>query len=125
MSLMSKFEVSTVFVVSMVLPSLCVAAEVQSASIDEARGLISIDVAYHGCKQHSFELDLQLCRESVPVHCEAKLVDKTTDDFCDARTSSKVEIQLQSVGLTDPYYSNGVLRISGDAGSTATVILPQ
>ncbi len=108
------------------LPSLAVGAEIRSGTLDESRGTITLEVTYAGgCKKHDFDLDVQLCRESFPVQCEAKLVDKTKDDFCEALVSAEVTFSLKGEGLTDPYYSGGSLRISGDNGSSADFKLPQ
>lgn len=111
---------------AVMMPSLAVGAEIRSGFVDEARGLITLDVVYAGgCKKHDFELDLQLCRESFPVQCEAKLVDKTTDDYCEALVSAQVSFSLKNEGFTDPYYSGGSLRISGDRNTSVDVTLPQ
>lgn len=108
------------------LPSFASGAEIRSGSLDESRGVITLDVIYSGgCKKHDFELDLQLCRESFPVQCEAKLVDKTTDDYCEALVARQVTFSLKDEGLLDKYYSGGSLRITGDAQSSVTLTLPQ
>ena len=121
---MSRFVKSAFVASTFLLPSLCVAAEVRSASVDEARSVIVLNVAYTGgCHPHVFELDIQVCHES-PVRCEAKLVDRTPDDTCRVRTSKTVELTLSSQGLTDSYYSGASIHISGDNGTSATISLP-
>lgn len=105
---------------------MAVGAEIRSGALDESRGTITLDVVYAGgCKKHDFQLDLQLCRETFPVQCEAKLVDNTKDDFCEALVSEEVTFSLAGEGLADPYYSGGSLRISGDNGSSVDLKLPQ
>ena len=114
------------FLATAFLPSIAMAAEIRSGIVDEARGVIVFDVVYAGgCKKHDFELDLQLCRETFPVQCEARLVDNTKDDYCEAIVSAQVEFSLKGEGLTDPYYSGGSLRIGGDNGSSVDLTLPQ
>lgn len=111
---------------ALMMPSLAIAAEVRSGYVDEARGLLTLEVVYSGgCKKHDFALELQLCRETFPVQCEAKLVDNTNDDFCEALVSEQVTFSLKAEGLSDPYYSRGSLRISGDRNTSVDVVLPQ
>jgi len=102
------------------------AAEIRSGLVDESRGAITLDVVYSGgCKKHDFELDVQVCRETFPVQCEAKLIDKTTDDYCESNVSAQVTFSLKAQGLLDPYYSGASLRISADKNSSVDLTLPQ
>lgn len=101
------------------------AVQVQGARLDADAKSILIDVAYGGgCKEHKFELQVSSCLESMPVQCTAKIVDLTTDDYCEAYLSETVKISLESAGLNDEYYSGASLSISGSSGS-ANVQLPR
>lgn len=101
------------------------AAEVRDARINTEKGTVDIDVSYGGgCREHKFELKLETCMESYPVQCTAKLIDLTTDDYCEAYISQTVSISLKESGLTDSYFSKGSLTITGSGNSRAHVQLP-
>jgi hypothetical protein len=107
------------------------AAVVHSAKLDAGGQNILVEVSYGGgCKKHDFSLDLGGCFETFPVRCEAKLVDNTTGDFCEAIVPATAVFPLKQYGLTDKYFSRGSLTIYGDLDwqtkkpSSATVHLP-
>jgi hypothetical protein len=89
------------------------------------QAVLEMDVTYGGgCKEHSFELQLQGCFETFPVKCEANLVDLTVDDFCEALISKTVTFTLRELGLLDSYFERGSLKISAPSGQPVTVRLP-
>lgn len=104
------------------------AAQVENASVitrDDGSYALSIDVRYTGgCKKHQFQLQVGACFETMPVQCEARLVDLTSGDFCEAIRYETVEIGLDEAGLVESYFSNGSLTITGALGSEASVRLP-
>lgn len=77
-----------------------------------------------GCKTHQFELQLQGCYETFPVRCQARLVDLTTDDFCEAFVTQPVSFGLKELGLLDSYYQRGSLEITASVGQPALIRLP-
>lgn len=86
---------------------------------------LEMQVVYGGgCKTHQFELQMDLCMESFPVQCRARLVDLTTDDFCEAMISKTVTFSLRELGLLDSYYQRASLEISASFGNPAVVRLP-
>ena len=119
-----KFSVILVALLS--LPNSVDAAEVINARLNLATQAIDVDVRYGGgCKDHKFSLQFGACLESYPVRCEAKLVDSTKDDFCEALISTTASFSLKEYGLTDSYYQGATITISGDNSTRAFVILPR
>ncbi len=102
------------------------AADVNSASVDAARGLLLVNVTYGGgCEEHKFKLEVGACLESFPVRCGVTVTDLTTTDFCEALVTRDLEFSLADYGLTDSYYPGASLASSGDAGETINVKLPR
>lgn len=102
------------------------AAEVLDAKIDAAGENIEVTVSYGGgCFEHQFKLQMGGCLESYPVQCAAKVVDVTKEvDICEAIIMKKVTFNLKAHGLDKSYYANGSLTLSGDGGTSASVIIP-
>lgn len=105
--------------------SVASATEVVDARVDERRGVLEIDVRYGGgCKEHEFKLDIGACMETMPVQCEARIRDLTEGDFCEAIIGRRVVFSLKELGLDEPYYRGGSLKITGSRGSKV-VTLPR
>ncbi|HRK09072.1 MAG TPA: hypothetical protein PLZ57_14990 [Pseudobdellovibrionaceae bacterium] len=103
------------------------ALEILNAQIVGAgeEAALEMNVVYGGgCKTHQFELQMDYCMESFPVQCRARLVDLTTDDFCEAMISKTVTFSLRELGLLDSYYQRASLEISASFGTPAVVRLP-
>ncbi len=119
MKKMSATVITTILLTS----SFSMAAQVISAKIDSQKKNILIDVSHGGgCGEHSYSLKIVKCLESMPVQCEAKLV-HTTNDFCEAMLYRTAVINIEKSGLSDEYYKNAKLTITGD-NSNVSVILP-
>ncbi len=110
------------------------AAIVRSAKLDKTLRNILIDIEYSGgCKEHKFKLVPGPCFETYPLQCNAKLVDETQDDFCEAFIFQTISIPLTQINidLNDEYYSGAHLYITGDKDyktkkdSEAFIILPK
>ena len=86
---------------------------------------IEIDIQYSGgCAKHEFRLQIEACRESYPVQCDANLIDLTTNDFCEAFLHQKVSIGMHEAGLDDEYYRGASIAIHGSGNSKAYITLP-
>ncbi len=104
--------------------SAAFSAEISSGRYNAETQSIELDVVYGGgCGKHDFDLEVDGCRESFPVSCDAKLIE-TSQDFCEALISTTIQLPLQKEGLNDGYYSNGSITITGDNNSEVTIILP-
>lgn len=114
------FVISSIFVSLMGFSAH--AAEVTGASISGDQLIVQV-VHGGGCGEHSYDLELRGCAESMPVQCQAVLK-HTTQDFCEALLSRKATFSLKKLGLTETYYANGSLTIKGSNNSSATVRLP-
>ena len=107
---------------SLLMASTSFAATVRSATIvgDE----LTVMVRHGGgCGEHTYDLKLEGCAESMPVQCQATIVHRSNDP-CEAIISREAKFSLKKLGLTDAYYANGSLTIKGDQGSKATVTIP-
>jgi hypothetical protein len=103
-----------VLVTTLLLSANSFAAVVKSAQLDASKKNIVLEVTYSGgCGPHEFSLALQGCAETFPVQCQAQLIEKT-EDFCEALVATSVVISLAEASLTDSYYQNGSLSITGD-----------
>jgi hypothetical protein len=112
--------------VLLALPNSLDAAEVTSARLNFSTNSIDVDVRYvGGCKDHRFGLQVQGCLETSPVRCEAKLIDRTRDDFCEAILWKTASFSLAEYGLTDSYYRGATITITGDFSTKAFVVLPR
>ncbi|CAF2840377.1 unnamed protein product [Rotaria sp. Silwood2] len=87
---------------------------------------IEININYGGgCAEHKFQLKIGSCLDDFyPVQCDAKLIDLTTNDFCEAFIHRKVSISLRESGLDNGYYTGASIQIQGAGGSKATIYLP-
>jgi hypothetical protein len=100
------------------------AVEILSAKLDASKTNLIVTVAHGGgCGDHSYELKMGVCLESMPVQCQAT-IKHMTNDFCEAIISREAKFSLKKYKLTDKYYAGGKLTITGDSKSSATVILP-
>jgi hypothetical protein len=100
-------------------------AEITGGRMNAEKGVIEVDVRYGGgCEDHDFRIEMQGCLETYPVQCNAKLVDLTQDDFCEAMISRTIEFSLEKEGLAGAYYSQASLVIEGDRESSVTLSLP-
>ncbi|UJR11211.1 hypothetical protein I4U23_015392 [Adineta vaga] len=99
---------------------------IKDARYNKQTKTIDINLQYSGgCAEHKFELKMGTCRESYPVQCDAKLVDLTLDDYCDAIIGRQISINIQTVGLDTSYYTGASIQISGGANTKATIVLPR
>lgn len=114
-----KFTLAFAFM--SILSTNAFAVEVHSVRLDANQENLLIDVSYGGgcVKPHKFELKMGGCFESMPVQCNAQLIDRTTGDFCEAIVSDTAVINLKKVGITGGYYENGSLTIKGDRKSVS------
>lgn len=86
---------------------------------------IDIDVQYGGgCEEHKFQLKIDLCRQSSPVQCDAKLIDLKTDDHCEALIYDKISVSLHETGLDNDNYTGASINIQGTGNSKILIILP-
>lgn len=100
------------------------AATIRFGAYNSATDSIDLNVTYAGgCKEHKWKLEIGSCQESMPVRCPAKLVDLTTDDYCEAIVARKVSLPLDITGLKTPYYKGASLEIHGD-NSAVQITLP-
>ena len=73
-------------------------AQIVSASFDRATDTILVDVVYQGgCKEHRFEVRLNLCNRAIPKSCSAELVDHTQGDACRGLMTETVRIPADTV----------------------------
>jgi hypothetical protein len=105
-------------------------ATVISARLDAERKYILVDVTYSGgCRDHHFSLKVGHCLRTQPAQCKAELIDSANDP-CKAFISNTVVIPLAEYGLTDPFFKDGSIVITGDKDlqtnqpSLASVRLP-
>lgn len=101
-------------------------ADVQSARFDSSTDAIVMDVVYGGgCKEHKFRLKINKCFETMPVQCEAIVVDDTHDDYCEAIKSARVSVSRAEAGLRDDYFKGAAITIIGaKAGKKFSIVLP-
>lgn len=115
----------TIMTLLMALATYSQAAVIEGGRANEVDGTLELDVAYGGgCEEHRFDLQVDMCLESHPVKCDAKLIHDSNGDACEAYISRTVEFSLSELGLNDAYFSRGSLTINGDGGTKVTVILP-
>ena len=73
-------------------------AQIVGGSYDQASDMISVDVVYQGgCKEHNFEVRLNLCNRSMPATCSAELVDLTQGDVCRGFMTETVKIPASTL----------------------------
>ncbi|CAF0983713.1 unnamed protein product [Adineta ricciae] len=97
---------------------------IRDARYNKQTKTIDIQVQYSGgCAEHEFQLKVGSCRETYPVQCDAKLIDLTVNDYCDAIVSREVSISTQSIGLDDGYYAGATIQIYGGANTKAKFVL--
>ncbi len=101
-------------------------AEIRDGRYSAETRSIEFDVNYGGgCKKHSFRLEIGGCLESMPVQCmDAKLIDDTHDDYCEAFIYETVRMTLKSTGLDDSYYRGAFLQVHGSGGTKVNIRLP-
>lgn len=100
--------------------SFAQAAKITAAEYDAATDSVVLQLVYGGgCGKHEFSLDYGVCLESYPGQATAQLIHKT-DDSCEAMLYSEEKISLKDFACRPGY-----LTIEGDAGSRATVLVPQ
>lgn len=94
--------------------SVSASAKITDARFNKATGKIEVDVAYSGCSQRKFELKVGGCFESLPVRCNAKLIDVSgRNELCQGFFEHTVEFSLEEAGLNDDYYSEASIAIQG------------
>lgn len=78
------------------LPSL----RIVDGKYNAETGKVDLDITYGGCKEHAFELKMgDVCAESIPAYCSAKLVHtKGADDFCEALISETISLDVDLQG---------------------------
>ncbi|CAF4728771.1 unnamed protein product [Rotaria sp. Silwood1] len=98
---------------------------IQDGRYNSKTKTIEINVQYGGgCAEHKFQLEVGTCLESYPVQCDAKLIDLTTNDYCEAFIQRKVLIGLHEAGLDNNYYTGASVLIHGARDSKALIVLP-
>jgi hypothetical protein len=96
------------------------AAEIRGGRYDEARQVIQLDVSYGGgCEEHTFRVDLGMCLESLPMQCEARLVERANGDMCEAYIHRTIEIPVSETNL----YGTAYLTIKGDRDTSVTLFI--
>ncbi|CAF4002302.1 unnamed protein product [Rotaria sp. Silwood1] len=99
---------------------------IQDARYNTTTKAIEINLTYGGgCTEHKFHLKIGICLERYPVQCDAKLIDLTTNDFCDAFIHRKISISIHEAGLDNDYYKGASIEIQGAGDSKAFVSLRQ
>jgi len=58
-----------------------------------------------------------LCLKIYPLQCNAKLIDLTTNDYCEALIYRIVSVSVDEAGLDDRYYTDASINIQ-DAGNS-------
>jgi hypothetical protein len=87
--------------------------------------IIEINIQYGGgCAAHKFQLQVDACCESYPVQCDAKLIDLTTNDSCEALLFHRVSFNLHDIGLENSYYTGASTEIQGADNSKVLIKLP-
>ena len=72
------------------------AAEITGGMYDKSSDDIVLNVVYQGgCKDHNFEIKIEMCNRAVPATCTAKLVDRTEDDVCRGFVQKTVRISAE------------------------------
>jgi hypothetical protein len=105
------------------------AVEIYSAKLDASQENLIVYVKYiGGCKKHDFSLRVGRCLESMPVRCEAEVVETVKGfDGCESVRLDEIVFNLQANDLTDSYYSGATLNLysKGSQGKRVTVQLPR
>lgn len=105
------------------------AAEIYSAKLDDSQENLIVYVKYAGgCKKHDFSLRVGRCLESMPVQCEAEVVETVKGfDGCEAIKLEEVVFNLHEQNLTDSYFSGATINLytKGSQGKRVTVRLPR
>lgn len=72
------------------------AAEITSGLYDKSSDSIVLNVIYQGgCKEHNFQVQIEMCNRTVPATCTAKLIDRTEDDVCRGYVQKTVRISAE------------------------------
>lgn len=102
------------------------AARITDARFNNVTGKIEVDVAYSGCSEREFKLEIGTCMETDPVKCDARLVDVSgrSQELCQAFFEHTVEVTLDEAGLNDEYFSGASIYIQGGM-TNAIVRLPR
>lgn len=99
---------------------------IQNGRYNAETKAIEINVQYGGgCKEHKFQLQMGFCVKTYPLQCNAKLIDLTTDDYCEAFISRTVSISIHEAGLDDRYYTGASIKIQGAGNSNVSITLPK
>lgn len=88
---------SVILVIISLLSSAAMGAQIVSGSYDVSSDSVILEVVYPGgCKEHEFQVRLNMCNRAVPTSCNAELVDMVTDDFCRGLIQKTVVIPAQT-----------------------------
>lgn len=95
------------------------AAQILSGTYDPSADNIVLDVVYQGgCKEHVFQVRIEMCNRATPASCVAQLVDQTEDDVC--RGFVQKTIRIPAEGVVGSYDIDQML-IKGDNESSALI----
>lgn len=90
-----------------------------SSTYNKATDTIQLEVVYQGgCKDHDFEVRVEMCNRSIPASCEARLVDHTEDDACRGIVQKTIFIPAEDVVGS---YEIDRMLIKGDGESSALI----
>lgn len=118
-------KLKALLILSSLIVSSAHALTVNSVTLDASKQNLLVSVTHSGgCGDHSYELVLSGCFESMPAQCNATIKHKT-NDICQALITKDIKFNLRKYGLTDSYYEGAKLTIKGDHDSMASVKLPR
>ncbi len=108
------------FFTVVILSTFANAAEINSGKYNSTTKKVELNVSYGGgCSKHFFALELNGgCAESYPVQCYVNLVHTTdTPDICEAYITEDLQLDLPAEMLSDSYFTNAFITVTG-AGQT-------
>ncbi len=95
------------------------AAQVLDGKYNLSTDTIELNVVYQGgCKEHVFEVRVEMCNRVVPASCEARLIDHTEGDVCRGIVQKTISIPAENVVGS---YDIDKMLIKGDNESSALI----